>query len=140
MKILKAFKYRLKPNAAHHDKLARQAGSCRFVFNKLLALNEARTIGYQFRLHTPKLPEFVGHGLLTLWKQSEEYGWLKEADSQALQQAVKDLERAYTNFFEGRAKPPTKRKKFISDSFRYPQRFKVNGNRVYLPKVGWVSF
>jgi putative transposase len=57
-----------------------------------------------------------------------------------LQQCLKDLDRAYTNLFAGRAQPPTFRKKFLNDSFRFPQGFKVEGNRVYLPKIGWVSF
>lgn len=140
MKIRKGYKFRLKPKGDQYAKLAQQAGSCRFVYNKLLSLNDERYIGAQFGLNTPKIPEFVGHGLLKLWKQSDEYGWLKDTDSQVLQQAVKDLERGYRNFFEGRAQPPTKRKKFLNDSFRYPQRFKVENNKVYLPKIGWLSF
>ena len=140
MKIRKGYKYRLKPTSQQRQKMAKQVGSCRFVYNKILAINEARYEGVQFGLNTPRIPEFVGHGLLKLWKQSDEYGWLKETDSQVLQQSIKDLERAYTNLFAGRAEPPTKRKKFLNDSFRYPQRFKVEGNRVYLPKIGWVSF
>ncbi|MGC1953597.1 MAG: transposase [Gammaproteobacteria bacterium] len=78
--------------------------------------------------------------LLTLWKQSDEYGFLADINAQVLQQALKDLDRAYANLFAGRAEPPTFRKKFLDDSFRFPQGFKVEGNRVYLPKIGWVSF
>ena len=37
-------------------------------------------------------------------------------------------------------RPPTYRKKFLSDAFRYPQGFQVDGNQVYLPKIGWVRF
>jgi len=78
--------------------------------------------------------------LLTLWKQSEEYGWLNSVHSQVLQQCLKDLDRAYANLYAGRAQPPTYRKKFLSDAFRYPQGFRVEGNRVYLPKIGLVRF
>jgi putative transposase len=68
-----------------------------------------------------------------------EHLWLKESDSQAMQQAIKDLDRAYTNFFEGRADYPAFRRKFDIQSIRYPQRFKVSDKCVYLPKVGWVK-
>ena len=60
--------------------------------------------------------------------------------SQVLQQCLKDLDRAYANWFAGRADPPSFRKKYLSDSFRFSQGFKVDGNRVYLPKIGWVPF
>ena len=63
--------------------------------------------------------------LLTLWKQSEEYGWLNTVHSQVLQQCLKDLDRAYTNLYAGRAAPPAYRKKFLRDAFRYPQGFAV---------------
>ena len=43
------------------------------------------------------------------------------------------------NFFEHRAKYPRFKKKHQQQSIRYPQRFKFNGNRIYLPKVGWVK-
>ncbi len=78
--------------------------------------------------------------LVAWWKQSEEYGWLQEVHSQVLQQGVKDLERAYTNLFAGRTAPPRYRKKFLADSFRYPQGVKLDGRQVYLPMIGWVEF
>jgi putative transposase len=135
MLVRKGFKYRLKPDAATKQKFVQHAGACRFVWNKLLAINDARYISY-----TPRLGFADGCKLLTLWKQSDEYGFLADVHSQVLQQCLKDLERAYTNLFAGRADPPSYRKKFRSDSFRFPQGFKVKGNHVYLPKVGWVPF
>ena len=64
----------------------------------------------------------------------------QEVHSQVLQQCVKDLERAYTNLCAGRTAPPRYRKKFLADSFRYPQGFKLDGRQVYLPRIGWVEF
>ena len=136
----KAYKFRLKTNPEIRHRLVRQAGACRFVYNKLLILNQTRFQAAAVGLARPRIPERVAHGLLRLWKQSSEYDWLKEADSQVLQQAVRDLERAYRNWFEGRARRPTPRKKYRHDSLRYPQRVKVTGDQVYLPKVGWVRF
>lgn len=59
-----------------------------------------------------------------------------------MQQTLKDLERAYTNFFAKRADFPCFKKKVQSDSFRYPQGFKLDqGNsRIFLPKLGWLRY
>ena len=65
---------------------------------------------------------------------------MSQVHSQVLQQCLKNYDRAYTNCFAGRTAPPQSRKKFLSDSFRYPQGFKVDGRLVYLPTVGWCEF
>ena len=41
MKRLQAYKYELKPNGEQQRLMRRFAGSCRFVFNKALALQKA---------------------------------------------------------------------------------------------------
>ena len=135
MKIRKGYKYRLKINHVHGASLVRFAGACRFVWNKMLAINAGRYLA-----GVPRLSYHDAAGLLTLWKQSDEYGWLTAVHSQVLQQCLMDLERAYTNLFAGRAAPPQYRKKFLCDSFRYPQGFKLDGRTVFLPKIAWVEF
>ena len=62
--------------------------------------------------------------------------------SQILQQALKDLDRAYKNFFAKRADFPRFKKKGMHDAFRYPQGFKLDeeSGRIYLPKIGWVRY
>lgn len=64
---------------------------------------------------------------------------MREADSQALQSKVEDLERAYRNFFERRAGFPRFKRKDGPQSIRYPQRFRFKDNCIYLPKVGWIK-
>jgi putative transposase len=135
MTIRKGYKYRLKPSRPTRAQFVRFSGACRFVWNKILSINEHR-----YFAGVPRLSYGDACQLLAWWKQSEEYGWLKDVHSQVLQQCLKDLERAYTNLFAGRADPPRYRKKFLADSFRYPQGFKVDGRRVSLPKIGWVEF
>jgi putative transposase len=135
MLIRKGYKYRLKTPPNIHQQFVRYAGACRFVWNKILAINEGRYLA-----GVPGLSYADATRLLTLWKQSEEYGWLNSVHSQVLQQCLKDLDRAYTNLYAGRANPPTYRKKFLSDAFRYPQGFRVEGNEVYLPNIGLVRF
>jgi len=77
--------------------------------------------------------------MVTDLKRQPDYTWLKEADSQVLQAKIEDLDRAFENFFERRANYPRFKSKKDQQSIRYPQRFKFNGNRIYLPKVGWVK-
>ncbi len=133
MLVKKAYKFRIYPNRAQQEALAVQFGHARFVYNWGLNLR---------RMHYRE----TGKGLsyrettdaLTRLKRGEGYEWLKEADSQVLQQKLKDLDRAYINFFEGRGGYPTFKKKRGQQSIRYPQRFKVKGAKTYLPKVGWV--
>jgi putative transposase len=135
MIIRKGYKYRLQTKPETRETFAQFAGACRFVWNKVVALNEGR-----YQAGVPRLTYGDAAGALPLWKQSEEYGFLADVHSQVLQQCLKDLDRAYMNLFAGRAEPPTFRKKFLNDAFRFPQGFKVDGNRVYLPKIGWVPF
>ena len=78
-----------------------------------------------------------------LWKKSDEYGFLKACQSQLLQQKLKDLDKAFMDCFDKKQpnkKFPRFKKKGQGDSFRYPQGFKINGNNIFLPKLGWFKF
>ena len=76
---------------------------------------------------------------LTALKREPGTAWLGEVDSQALQQVLKDLHRAFTNFFERRARYPRfKSKKRDPMRFRIPQRVRVDDGKVHVPKVGTV--
>ena len=137
MKRLQAFKFQLRPNGPQERDMRRFAGACRFVFNKSLALqNENHEAGNKF-LSYAKMTAW-----LVEWKKGPETQWLKESPSQPLQQALKDLERAYKNFFQKRASFPRFKKRGQSDSFRYPQGVKLDqvNNRISLPKLGWISY
>jgi len=115
------------------------AGARRFVFNKALALQKER--------HAQG-GQYIGYvamaRLLTLWRHSEETPWLKEAPVHPLQHALKDLERAFQNFFAKRAGYPRFCKRGERDSFRYPDPKQIKldqGNaRISLPKLGWLRY
>ncbi|MGB9500297.1 MAG: RNA-guided endonuclease InsQ/TnpB family protein [Dissulfuribacterales bacterium] len=138
MKIRKAYKFRLKTNREQECLFQQFSGCCRFVWNLTWSLNR-----YRLDNHLPLIRYYESTWFLTLWKQSEEYGFLREAPAQVLQQALKDLDRAIRDGFD-KSQPlkrmPRYRKKGRHDSFRYPQGFRIKGNRVFLPKVGWVRF
>lgn len=137
MRRLQAFKYELQPNGEQRRNMRRFAGSCRFVFNKALALQRSRFEAGEKRLGYAGLCK-----LLTEWRHSAETPWLKDAPLHPLQQALKDLERGYTNFFAKRAELPRFRKKGVSDAFRYPDDVKLDqaNHRIHLPKIGWMRF
>lgn len=139
MKRLQAYKYELQPNGEQQRNMRRFAGSCRFVFNKALALQkENHEAGGKFINYAAMAKQ------LTAWRNSVETGWLSDAPVHPLQHALKDLERAYKNFFAKRADFPRFKKKGQGDSFRYPdsKQFKIDaGNsRVFLPKLGWIRY
>ncbi|MDX5553419.1 transposase, partial [Escherichia coli] len=79
---------------------------------------------------------------LVEWKNATETQWLKDSPSQPLQQSLKDLERAYKNFFQNRAAFPRFKKRGQNDVFRYPQGVKLDqeNSRIFLPKLGWMRY
>ncbi len=75
-------------------------------------------------------------------ENATETQWLKDSPSQPLQQSLKDLERAYKNFFRKRAAFPRFKKRGQNDAFRYPQGVKLDqeNSRIFLPKLGWMRY
>lgn len=137
MEILQAYKFQLRPKAGQECLMRRFAGCCRFLWNKALALEKEHYEAEGKRLGYHELA-----GKLKDRKKEDATSFLSEAHSQILQQVLKDLDRAYRNFFAKRAEFPRFKKKGVHDAFRYPQGFKQDeGNsRIFLPKLGWVRY
>ena len=136
--VRKAYKVRLKTSRNIENLLTRYCGSARFLWNKSLAMNLDRLEKKQSILWYNELAFW-----LTLWKRSEEYGFLKECPSQVLQQKLKDLERAFKDGFDKRQplkRIPVYKKKGLNDGIRFPQGFKLDERRIFLPKIGWIGF
>ncbi len=140
----KANTYRLYPDAGQSETLARIAGACRAVYN--LALEQRRDWWGKYKNQTRKSISFAGQcrELTTL---RQEVDWLREAPIHPLQQALRDLDKAYQNFFSGRSGYPSPRCKGRNDSFRFPdpvslrvERTGRKTGRIKLPKLGWVAF
>ena len=139
MKRLQAYKYELQPDGEQECNMHKFVGSCRFVFNKALAQQiENHEAGKKFIGYVAMAKQ------LTEWRSSTETPWLKEAPCHSLQHSLKDLERAYKNFFAKRADFPRFKRKGNGGSFRYPdsQQFKLDqaNDRIFLPKLGWVHY
>ena len=138
----KAAMFRLYPTPEQAAQMARIAGACRFVYN--LALEQRRDWWRQYRAVTGGNISFASQ-CRELTALRAEVDWLKACPVHALQQTLKDLDRAYQNFFAGRAAYPTPRKKIINDSFRFPdpvslivKRTGKSSGQIKLPKLGWV--
>lgn len=135
MKHRKVFRFRMEPDAEQRESLARLAGARRYVWNWSLAQRIAR-----YRATGKGIPAAELSRRLTALKQQPETAWLRDVDSQAMQQVLADLQRAYVNFFEKRARfPRFKSRKRDQARFRIPQRVSVADERVYVPKVGSVE-
>ncbi|MEG4917855.1 transposase [Microcoleus sp. B7-D4] len=65
--------------------------------------------------------------------------WFAGIDSTVLQQNVKRLDTAYKNFFEGRGFPKFKNRSNFT-SFTFAMGVKIQGSKIYLPKLGWMRF
>jgi putative transposase len=102
----KAFKYRFYPTPEQEILLRRTMGCARLVYNRALAF---RTEAWHEK------QEQVGYketsGMLTAWKKEEELQFLNEVSSVPLQQGLRHLQKAFSNFFAGRAKYPNFKKK-----------------------------
>lgn len=134
-----AYKFALRPTGQQERDLRRFTGACRFVYNKGLALQQARYEAGEKKLSYAGLCKE-----LTTWRNGSETPWLKEAPVHPLQQSLKDLEAAYRNFFDGRARFPRFKKKGRMNAFRYPDpkqiRLDQPNDRIFLPKLGWVRY
>ncbi len=131
MEQKKAYKYRFYPTDEQKHILARTFGCCRYVYN--WALRERTDAYYQ---HGERLYyEGTAQRLVTLKKQ-EETVWLNEVSSVALQQSLRHLDKAFRNFFEGRADYPTFKKKRNQQSATYANNaFTWNGQDLTLAKM-----
>ena len=133
--LQRCYKFRLRPTPEQEQQFRQWAGCRRLIWNYF---RERRQAHYKETGKTLSFEEMCKE--LTLLKQHPDFTFLAECDSQALQQVLRDLCRAYVNFFEKRAKfPKRKSKKRTSHSFRIPQRVRLDGDYVYIPKAGLVE-
>ncbi len=129
----KGYRFRLKPTAEQAVAFSRFAGSCRLVWNKILELQKRHVDKKEVVLsYAESCRRLIG--------LKGEHAFLREIHSQPLQQSLKDLSRALKESLGGGKGFPKFKKRGRGDSFRYPQGTKLDGNRVYLPKIGWVKF
>ena len=139
MKRQQAFKYELKPSDEQRHRMVCYAGCKRVVYNKALELQAANHAAGNKFIRYESMAKNLG-----AWRSDEAALWLREAPYHTLQQGLKDMERAFKNFFEGRTDYPVHKKKGRHDSFRYPDPKQIEldqaNSRIKLPKLGWLRY
>ncbi len=131
MKQKRAYKYRFYPTDEQKHVLARTFGCARFVYNWALRLRTDAYYNEHKRLYYSDTS-----AMLTQLKQQKDYAWLNEVSCVPPQQALRHLDKAFRNFFEGRAKYPTFKKRRNQQSAEYTtSAFKWDGTSLTLAKM-----
>ena len=134
----KGYKARLYPTKQQQTLLNRSFGACRYVYNYFLA-ERIRS----YKEDGKSLSCFQTQKMLTQLKTDTDHLWLTQTDSMALQESLKNLDRAYQNFFKGNAKFPGFHSKRGKQSFRTRNQnnnIRIVGNTIRIPKVGFVKY
>lgn len=138
--MLKGLKIRIYPNKHQKELIAKTFGCCRLIYNKGLALRKdayeitKTSIGYK-----------ETNAMLTSLKRDEEFAFLKEVDSISLQQSLRDLDKAYQNFFRTKQGFPKFKSKHNPHNAYRTQNVNngicIGGSNkhIKLPKLGYVK-
>jgi len=124
--MYRSYKYRIFPTEPQKELIAKHIGSSRFVYNLALETKNAAYIGAKHNYSAfdlvKQLPEL-----------KKELPWLKEVNSQSLQQAIQNMDIAFKKFFKGAGFPKFK-KKSNRGSFNVPQNVIVGNYLLIIPK------
>ena len=133
----KAFEYRIYPSQEQTCLLARTFGCSRWVFNRFLEEK------IRFFKETGKPLSYCKCSkMLTKIKTQEDTAWLAEVEAAALQQSLRNLDRAFVNFSKRRKQGvgfPKFKKKKSRKTYRTPDAKIVDDSHVWIPKVGLVK-
>lgn len=132
--IFRGYRYKLAPTAEQEAKFRQFSGVCRLVYN--LAFEQRRDFWRQYRATEGR----------NISKLRAEFEWIAAVPCVTQEQALRDLDMAYGNFFKGRASYPSPRRKGVNDSFRFKgrevriNRLNAKWSMVTIPKLGPVKF
>jgi putative transposase len=115
------------PNKAQSELLNKHIGSARFVYNLALETKQMAYAGNRVSLSCFDL-------IKQLPGLKEQCAWLKEINSQSLQQAIVNLDTAFTKFFKGQTNFPNFKKKTARQSFNVPQYVTIEKSKLIIPK------
>lgn len=136
--MLIAHKIALQPNNRQRTYFAKACGVARLAYNWALANWQEQYQAHRDNPELPKPTEILLRRQLNAIKR-EQFPFMLEVTKCAPQQAIKDLGKAFKNFWAGRAKYPQFRKKGHHDSFYISNdQFKVVDNQIKIPNLGWV--
>jgi putative transposase len=132
--MIKAHKIRLHPTPEQATYFAKAAGTSRFVWNWALA---------QWNRHYEAGEKPTALKLKKQFNEirREQFPWTWDVTKNASDQPFLDLGKAFTAFFEGKARRPRfKSKKRSKPSFYLANdQFELGDHRLWVPKLGWVN-
>ncbi|MHA2047249.1 MAG: RNA-guided endonuclease InsQ/TnpB family protein [Candidatus Thorarchaeota archaeon] len=140
MLIQKAHRYELEPNNVQRSCLAQHTGVARFAYNWGL---EQRIARYRTGQGDDRFTDAMKqHKLLNSLKK-EQFPWMYETSKCAPQEALRDLHRAFQNFYRGlktgkKIGFPRFKKRGVKDSFRLTGTIKFHERAIQLPRIGTV--
>ncbi|MBD1227987.1 RNA-guided endonuclease InsQ/TnpB family protein [Xenorhabdus griffiniae] len=130
-----ATKVRLYPTEEQRQALEKQFGAVRFVYNKALHLRS-----HVYKYHGVSLNNRKDiQPLLPVAKKSRRYAWIANADSHALQVSLQNLDRAFVNFFQKRARYPRFKSKHGKQSSYHCSSLKVTAESIKIPKISAIK-
>ena len=137
-KINKSYKFRIYPNKLQKEYFEKSFGVCRFVYNSVLSYKiESYKHGIKYSAYDAKKD-------FTQIKKLKGYEWLKEIDSQSIQQSIFDLDNAFKRFFKmkGTGFPKFKSRHKRENSFKVTQDLCINFEikKIKIPKINWIKF
>ena len=134
------YNFKLLPTKEQEEMFFQHAAACKFVWNKILEDN------LETHEETGKFPIFENKGIISSKSLRHEHDWIKEVNSQSLQQVENQLKQAFFNRFSKKRKkkagfPKFKSQKRDKKAFVVPQkdRIKLKDACVKLPKIGWIK-
>src|SRR6266516_3714051 len=140
MLIRQAFRYELAPTATQRAAFKNHAGAARWAWNWGLSV---RRKAFKRRHQTLTAVEL--HRLLNRLKRTPRYAWLYEVSKCAPQETLRDLDRAFANFWRGQKAgrrvgfPRFKKRGRSPDRFRLTGALRVEDGAVVLPRIGRVA-
>ena len=135
MKMKSIIKVKIYANHTKTQALKQALGNSRFIWNRLLEMNIEK-----YKQEGKFLFEFDMDREIT--KLKKEYPFLKQSPSMTLQQIARKLDRSLRLFLkhrkEGVGFPRFKKRSRYDGILIFPQGFKFDGNKLRIPKIGWV--
>lgn len=135
-----SIKQRLYPEPQQEHDLVVHCGHARFVYN--LGLSQRKALTQSYRQRGVKVTYRTQCKELAQLRSVVE--WLRKGSSEVQQTALRDLDRAFGNFFAGRTEYPVFKKRKSKQSFGIKTislcRYNKRNAGVHIPKVGWVKF
>lgn len=135
-----SIKQRLYPEPQQEHNLVVHCGQARFIYN--LGLSQRKALTRSYRRRGVKVN--YATQCKELAQLRSETDWLRKGSSEIQQSALRDLDRAFVNFFQGWANYPVFKKRNSKQSFCIKnvsiRRYNKRNAGIRIPKVGWVKF